>query len=90
MTSPFIGVVFIGIAFYGVVLLWQGAMGRDRDLFGAWFGAKGLFKLGGNRDQAAVDRAQPPEAHPTRLMVIGVVLIVGSFGLGALWTILAF
>jgi hypothetical protein len=90
MTSPLVGIVFIGIAVYGMILLWQGATGRDTDLFGASAGTKGLFTLGGNRDEAAIDRAHPPETHPTRLMVIGAVLIVVGFGLGALWTVLAF
>ena len=90
MTNPLFGVIFIGIAIYGMVLIWQGAIGRDTDLFGASPGTKGLFGLDGNRDQAAIDRAHPPEAHPTRLMVVGAMLVVVGFGLAALWSILAF
>lgn len=91
MQHPAIGLILAGVIFAGVVLVAQGLMGKDRDLVGGSFLAKGLFGLrDGTWDQDEVDRRHPPERHPWRLVWIGLGLIVGGSAVGLIWTALAF
>lgn len=75
MSSPLIGIGFFVLAFVGLVLLLQGATGRDRDLLGSGFAIPALFGRH-PRDQEQVDAMHPPEPHPRRLVVIGAGLLV--------------
>jgi hypothetical protein len=86
MDNPLIGLVLFGVVFAGLVVLLQGATGKDRDFLGSglWAHLLGSEK----RDQDAIDRMHPPERHPARLMVIGAAMILGALSVAVMVSLL--